>query len=99
MGTERERERERENQCLENYLRCMTFAQPTKWHHWLAHAEWWYNTSLHTSLKMTPFQALYARPPPLIAKNMLPMPDLEGNGETSTVEEIANHIQQNMLKA
>jgi hypothetical protein len=23
---------ERVNQCLENYLRCMAFAQPTKWH-------------------------------------------------------------------
>ena len=63
---------ERVNQCLDNYLRCMAFAHPKKWHKWLSMAEWWYNTTFHTSLKMTPFQALYARPPPLIAELMLP---------------------------
>jgi hypothetical protein len=36
---------ERVNQCLENYLRCMVFAQPKKWHSLLSLAEWWYNTS------------------------------------------------------
>lgn len=40
---------ERVNQCLENYLRCMCFQQPKKWHGWLVLAEWWYNTSFHTS--------------------------------------------------
>lgn len=29
----------RVNQCLENYLICMAFQQPTKWHSWLAMAE------------------------------------------------------------
>jgi hypothetical protein len=33
----------------------MAFLQPKKWHHWLTPAEWWYNTSFHTSLNMTPF--------------------------------------------
>jgi hypothetical protein len=47
------------NQCLENYLRCMCFTTPRKWKSWLSLAEWWYNTSYHTSLHMTPFQALY----------------------------------------
>lgn len=61
---------EQVNQCLESYLRCMAFQHPKKWHSWLAFAEWWYNTSFHTSLKMTPFQALYGFPPPLIAENV-----------------------------
>ena len=59
---------ERLNQCLETYLRCMTSAEPMKWAAWLSLAEFWYNTTYHTSLKMTPFQALYGFPPPLISE-------------------------------
>lgn len=62
---------ERVNQCLENYLRCMAFIKPTKWHQWLSLAEWWYNTSFHTSLQITPFQALYNRKPQMIAEAAL----------------------------
>jgi transposase InsO family protein len=47
---------ERVNQCLENYLRCMCFNGPKRWIYWLSLAEWWYNSSYHTSLNMTPFR-------------------------------------------
>jgi transposase InsO family protein len=63
---------ERVNQCLENYLRCMTFQEPRKWLSWLPLAEFWYNTSFHTSLQLTPFQALYGFPPPLISELSIP---------------------------
>jgi transposase InsO family protein len=46
----------RVNQCLQNYLRCMTFMEPTKWLAWLPLAEWWYNTTYHTSFKCTPLK-------------------------------------------
>jgi transposase InsO family protein len=54
---------ERVNQCLEAYLCCMVFQEPKKWAAWLSLAEWWYNTTYHTALKVSPFQALYGFPP------------------------------------
>ena len=56
----------------------MTTMQPTKWLSWLSLAEYWYNTTYHTALKMSPFQALYGFPPPLILELAIPGPaDLE----------------------
>ncbi|KAL2248442.1 UNVERIFIED_CONTAM: hypothetical protein Sindi_2696500 [Sesamum indicum] len=37
--------------------------KPKKWAQWLTLAEFWFNTNFHTSLKATPFQALYGYPP------------------------------------
>ncbi|KAK0600514.1 hypothetical protein LWI29_015726 [Acer saccharum] len=58
---------ERLNQCLENYLRCMTGERPGKWASWLAMAEWWYNSNYHTGLTMSPFEALYGYKPPIFS--------------------------------
>lgn len=90
---------ERVNQCLENYFRCMAFQHPKKWNNWLAHAEWWYNTSFHTSLKMTPFHALYGRPPPMIVELFLPMDDSDALSVSTATEAIATQIKENLLKA
>jgi hypothetical protein len=53
----------------------MVFQEPKKWLSWLSLAEWWYNTTYHTSLKCTPFEALYGYQPPLIIEVMIPGPD------------------------
>lgn len=54
---------ERVNQCLEGYLRCFAHACPAKWIQWLSLAEFWYNTSMHSSLGKSPFEVLYGRSP------------------------------------
>ena len=55
---------ERLNQCLENFLRCVTADKPKQWARWLPMAEWWYNTTFHSSLQLTPFEAFYGYKPP-----------------------------------
>jgi hypothetical protein len=54
---------ERVNQCMETFLRCFANACPKKWLHWLSLAEYWYNTSYHSAIAMSPFEALYGHPP------------------------------------
>ena len=91
---------ERVNQCLENYLRCMCCQQPRKWHGWLALAEWWYNTSFHTSLQMTPFQTLYGFPPPMVAESALPDSISKDSDNLLQNRELALEvIKQNLSKA
>jgi hypothetical protein len=43
----------------------MTNETPDQWYHWLPLAEWWYNTSYHSSIKSTPFEVLYGQNPPV----------------------------------
>lgn len=81
---------ERLNQCLENYLKCMTHHQLLDWCNWLPLAKWCYNTSSNNNLKMSPFEALYGYSPtsvPLL---------LEDN---TTVQAVADVLQarQQML--
>lgn len=56
---------ERVNQCLEMYLRCAVHDNPKQWRKWLSTAEFWYNTTYHSSLTTSPFQALYGQEPNL----------------------------------
>lgn len=53
------------NRCLETYLRCMTSDKPTFWSRWFPLAEFWYNTSYHSSTQTTPYEIVYGQPPPV----------------------------------
>lgn len=54
------------NRGLEAYLRCFTMQSPVKWAKWLAWTEYNYNTSYHTSLKMTSYGIVYGRSAPTL---------------------------------
>jgi hypothetical protein len=51
------------NRTLESYLRCFASDYPRRWYKFLHWAEYWHNSSYHSAILMTPFQALYGRPP------------------------------------
>ncbi|KAJ0441334.1 putative nucleotidyltransferase, Ribonuclease H [Helianthus annuus] len=50
------------------YLRCYVADHPQKWLQFLPWAEFWYNTSYHTSSQMTPFEIVYGRKPPSLSR-------------------------------
>ncbi|KAE8676551.1 hypothetical protein F3Y22_tig00111584pilonHSYRG00153 [Hibiscus syriacus] len=54
------------NHCVEQYLRCFVHQLPRKWSNYLVWAEYWYNTIYHAPTKITPYQDLYGRLPPLL---------------------------------
>jgi hypothetical protein len=48
---------------METFLRCYVHACPSKWLDWLSHAEYWYNTSTHSAIGCSSFEALYGYTP------------------------------------
>ena len=58
------------NRGLEQYLRAFTQEKPATRFNLLCWVEYSYNTSYHSSIKMTPFQALYVLVPPTIPPNI-----------------------------
>ncbi|KAF2313939.1 hypothetical protein GH714_020747 [Hevea brasiliensis] len=82
------------------YLRCFTSSSPSKWIDWLSWAEYCYNTSYHTSLKSTPFETVYGRPPPRLLSY------LHGSSSIEAVDTILRQrddmlhlLRQNLLQA
>jgi len=75
------------NKCLEGYLCCFTSEKQSQWVDWLPLAEWWYNTSFHSSSKMSPFLALYGYHPPSITSSLKVSPRVQA------VEDHLHHQQ------
>lgn len=91
---------ERVNQCPEAYLRGMVFQEPKKWMKWLPLAELWYNTSYHSSLKCTPFQALYGYKPPQIGEySVEPALSPEARMTISEREHMMQRLKANLKHA
>ena len=56
------------NKTLEMYLRCLCYDSSKDWLKKLPWAQYWYNNSLHSAIKMTPYKALYGRDPSSLIK-------------------------------
>ncbi len=76
------------NKGLEGYLRSFTGDRPQDWRRWLSLAEWAYNTSVHSSTKLTPFEAVYGHPPP----RLLPF-----EMGTTKVQAVENELKAEIL--
>jgi transposase InsO family protein len=73
------------NKTLEGYLRCYVGDNPKGWSNWLTMAEYCNNTSYHSSLKSTPFEATYGYPPPSLTDY------IPGSTKNQTAEEHLQH--------
>lgn len=71
------------NQILEQYLRCFTGDLPRKWFDWIPWVEFSYNTFVHFSTKITPFEAVYGVPSSSLLTYVL---------ETSNVQAVDEHL-------
>jgi hypothetical protein len=78
----------------------MAFSEPKKWAEWLPAAEWWYNTSYHSSIKTTPFEALYGYPPPQLHHISVPC-DAHPDAQVTLQQKksMLKVLQTNLLKA
>ncbi|KAJ1265999.1 hypothetical protein BS78_08G117000 [Paspalum vaginatum] len=87
---------ERVNQCMETYLCCYVHACPTKWSDWLPLTEFWYNTSYHSAINRSPFEALYGHTPRHfgISSAHIPVPELSSWLQK---RELMNHVLQQQL--
>jgi hypothetical protein len=54
------------NQRMETFLRSFANACPKRWLRWIPLAEFWYNTSFHTAIGRSPFEAFYGYTPRLL---------------------------------
>jgi transposase InsO family protein len=95
----------RVNQCVEIFLRCFVHAYPRRWKYWLTSAEFWYNTSLHSSLGRSPFEALYGRQPrvlgidpPVVAAGNLSTWLTERSNMTHLIKEHLNMVVVRMKR-
>jgi hypothetical protein len=81
----------------------MTFLEPKKWISWLPLAEWCYNTNYHTTLKCTPFEALYGYnpppPPPLISEVLIPGPDSPALDFLNQKQHMITKLKENLAQA
>jgi hypothetical protein len=90
---------ERLNQCLETYLRCYVHACPRNWSSWLSSAEFWYNTSPHSAIGRSPFEALYGYPPRLLAVDPSVAVHTEVEAWTSDRQWMDQVLRQHLLRA
>jgi hypothetical protein len=90
---------ERVNQCLETFLRCFMHSCPTKWSSWLPTAKFWYNTTFHSSVGRSPFEAMYGTHPRILG--LVPPAAAESNLDTWLTERanMTQLIQHHLSRA
>lgn len=80
-------------------MRCVVGGRPKTWAQWLPLAEWWFNTTHHSSTKLTPYQVLYGQPPPspihyIPGSSNIATVDQWGLDRESTLKLLKEHLSQ-----
>ncbi|GMI71846.1 hypothetical protein HRI_000853900 [Hibiscus trionum] len=77
----------------------MTGERPKDWSEWLHLAEWWYNTTFHSVIRTTPYQALYGQPPPIhlpyiAGESMVAAVDRSLQAREAAIKMLRFHLQR-----
>lgn len=88
------------NRVLEQYLRSFVHEQPSQWCKFLSLAEWSYNTSVHSSTGVSPYQVVYGKPPPSIPQYLLGSTPVEAvDSLLSARQEMLILLRKKLIKA
>ena len=88
------------NKSFEHYLRAFAADRPATWVEWLPLVEYWFNTNFHTSLKLTPFEAVYGYPPPRLMDYIAGTTKIEGvDAHLRTRQQLTSLLRQNLVAA
>lgn len=78
---------------------------PQEWAKWLPLAEYWYNTTYHSAIKLTPYEVMYGQPPPvhipyMTGASLVDTVDRSLSQREATLALIKTHLQaaQNRMK-
>nr|KYP73255.1 Transposon Ty3-G Gag-Pol polyprotein [Cajanus cajan] len=88
------------NKILQQYLRSFVHHRPSLWGKLLPWAEWCFNTTVNSSTGLTPFEAMFGRPPPNIPQNLIgDSPNVAAHSEVTTRDAILRKLHSNLHKA
>jgi hypothetical protein len=81
-------------------MRCFASEKQHQWAQWLPLVEWWYNTTYHTTTRMTPFEAVYGQKPPSVLSYLSGTSKAQAVDQTLTVrEDILRTLKENLVMA
>lgn len=85
---------------LQQYLRALVHEKPSSCGKYVIWVEWHYNTSIYSAIGVTPFQAVYCKPPSSIQTYILGSTNNEATDSTlATREHILQLLRINFIKA
>ena len=75
------------------------FKKKSQWVDWLPLAKWWYNTSFHSSSKISPFLALYGYHPPSITSSLKVSPRVQVVEDHLLHQQVLSGLKENLAMA
>lgn len=88
------------NRTLEQYLRCFTSCQPRRWKDWLPWVDYSYNTYMHSSTWVSPFEVVYGQSPPSLLTYIIGTSRVEAvDSYLRDQDAILCYLRANLLQA
>lgn len=88
------------NKGLQQYLRCFCHTKPNSWGKYLHWAEWSYNTAIHSSTGLSPYQVVYGKTHPSLPQYIAGSSAIQAvDAELTERDQILATLKRKLLKA